>query len=495
MTEGKEFQRTLCKDVGVADGAEDEQTALPADGNGESADGAKKKKKREKFSVWLKRNRKKIVISLLSVLTAGVVLAAVLVPVHFVTLNDPDDFITMPVVKLPLSDAVTVEKSGSYIAHPDTVYTDDGNIIVMYPLGHGKGELAMRVSSDFGATWSDRVTGLPASFADSQETPTLYKLRFTDGATKLVMISGCPYWVATKYKANGFNFSYSDDNGVTWSEFENFYGTEWAGTNGKSAYDAIVAMSSLTQIYENGAPVDKWMGLFHDHSFNLYKTYLTFDADGNAQWSEPELVFGAGTENDNTARTHGMCEVEAIRVEGIATDSPYAEYNGAIILIGRTEKRTCRSLITVSTDEGATWSALKEVPYDLSGDRHKAEYDATTGKVLISFRQMIPVKHSAVSIYNRISNGWYAWVGTFEDLLSYTDDDAENDTAGDYLIELGRTAYFAKPYGAVIDNGYSGVVCVDGRFNVVGYGSFDEIGTTRYIISRTFTLAEIEALQ
>lgn len=435
----------------------------------------KTKKPREKFSAWFKRNRKKILVSLTAIFTVGVVLAVILVPVHFATLNEPSDYISIPVVRLPIDTAVTVEKTGSYIAHPDTVFVDDGTengkIIVMYPLGHGKGQIAMRVSSDFGMTWSDRVSDLPASYADSQETPTLYNLTFTDGSTKLVMISGCPYWVATKYKANGFNFSFSDDGGQTWSEFENFH----------SPADAIVAMSSLTQVKENGEFVDKWMGLFHDHSFNVYKTYLTFDEEGNAEWSEPELLMPNYADE---TQQYGMCEVEIIR-------NPE---NDALILIARAEKRISHSLIAFSYDEGMTWEGLKELPYELCGDRHKAEYDATTGKVLISFRQMIPVKRSAVSIYNRISGGWYAWVGTFDDLMSYADDDASNDSKGEYLIELGKTDYFAKPYDAVIDNGYSGVVCVDGTFNVVGYGSFDKVGTTRYIISRTFTLAEIEAL-
>lgn len=454
-----------------------ENNGTPTEATDAAAVAAVKKsgKPREKFSVWFKRNRKKIFISLTAVFTAGVLLAVILVPVHFATLNEPSDYISIPVVKLPLDTAVTVEKTGSYIAHPDTVYVDDGTrngkIIVMYPLGHGKGELAMRVSTDFGLTWSDRVASLPASFADSQETPTLYNLHFTDGSEKLVMISGCPYWVATKYKADGFNFSFSDDGGVTWSEFENFH----------SPADAIVAMSSLTQIKENGAYVDKWMGLFHDHAFNVYKTYLTFDDAGNAQWSEPELLM---PEYADETQRYGMCEVEIIR-------NPE---NDALILIARAEKRVSRSIIAFSYDEGMTWEGLKELPYELCGDRHKAEYDETTGKVLISFRQMIPVKRSAVSIYNRISGGWYAWVGTFDDLMSYADDDASNDAKGEYLIELGKTDYFAKPYDAVIDNGYSGVVCVNGRFNVVGYGSFDEVGTTRYIISRTFTLAEIEAM-
>ena len=433
----------------------------------ETPKGKKHKRPKEKFSVRLRRNRKKILLSLTAILALGAVLAVILVPTHFATLNEPADFIDLPVVSLSIDSAVTVEKSGSYIAHPDSVWVDDGSeqgkIIVMYPLGHGKGQIAMRVSYDMGLTWSDRVTGLPASYADSQETPTLYNLHFTDGSEKLVMISGCPYWVATKYKADGFNFSFSDDCGETWSEFEKFHSPE----------DAIVAMSSLTQIKEGGEYIDKWMGLFHDHEFNVYKTYLTFDEDGNADWSAPELLMPDYSEE---TQKYGMCEVEIVRNPDDDT----------LILLSRAEKRVSRSLIAFSYDEGETWEGLKELPYELSGDRHKAEYDETTGKLLISFRQMIPVKRSAVSIYNRISGGWYAWVGTFADLMTYADDDPSNDSKGDYLIELGKTDYFAKPYNAVIDNGYSGVVCVDGTYNVVGYGSFDKVGT--------FTLADIEKM-
>ena len=437
--------------------------------------GGKRKKSKEKFSAWLKRNRKKILISLVAILSAGVLLAVILVPTHFATLNEPADFIDLPTVSLSLDSAVTVEKSGSYIAHPDSVWVDDGSeqgkIIVMYPLGHGKGELAMRVSYDMGRTWSERVSGLPKSFEDSQETPTLYNLKFTDGNEKLVLISGCPYWPATTYKADGFNFSFSDDYGETWSEFEKFH----------SPYDAIVAMSSLTQVKENDVFVDKWMGLFHDHEFNVYKTYLTFDENGNADWSAPEPLMPNYAEE---TKKYGMCEVEIIR-------EPKSD---TLILLSRAEKRVSRSLIAFSDDEGESWYGLKELPYELCGDRHKAEYDPVSGKVLISFRQMIPVKRSAVSIYTAISGGWYAWVGTFDNLMSYADEDPSNDSKGEYLIELGKTDYFAKPYDVVRDNGYSGVVCVDGTFNVVGYGSFDKAGITRYIISRTFNLADIEKL-
>lgn len=116
----------------------------------------------------------------------------------------------------------------------------------------------------------------------------------------------------------------------------------------------------------------------------------------------------------------------------------------------------------VSHDMGLTWS------------------DRTTG---------LPARRSAIDNHTAVSNGWYAWVGTFDELLSYANDDPSDDSKGEYLIELGRTYYPGKPYDVAHDNGYSGVVCVNGVFNVVGYGCFDNTGDDRYIISRTFSLA------
>ena len=82
----------------------------------------------------------------------------------------------------------------------------------------------------------------------------------------------------------------------------------------------------------------------------------------------------------------------------------------------------------------------------------------------------------------RIIPVWHAWVGTFDDLLSYANDDPSDDSKGEYLIELGRTYCPGKPYDVAHDNGYSGMACVNGVFNVVGYGCFDNTGADRYII-------------
>ena len=423
--------------------------------------------------------KKKIIIAIAAIALIAALVSGILLGIYFGTRKDALDYSELKVIRLDEKYTSVVNKAYYYLGHPDLVETADGTLITAYPAGHGVGAILMQKSSDYGESWEGvAYEDKPASWEDSQETPTLYNLHFTDGRTRLVLISGCPYWPATSYKADGFNFSYSDDNGATWSEFQKFH----------SPYDAIVAMSSLTQLRdENGQHVDAWMGLFHDHKFNVYKTVLTFDENDNAVWSEPVGLFAA-SDNDNAALAakYGMCEVEVIRVEGTGTDD-----DGALILLGRANNRISNSLIAVSRDEGATWSALKELPYELCGDRHKAEYDAVTGRVLVSYRQMIPVRHSAISPYKTIGNGWYAWVGTFADLLSYADDDSSNDSAGDLLIELGKTDYFAKPYDRVLDNGYSGVVVKDGVFNVVGYGCFDATSLFPYIISLTFNLGDV----
>ena len=100
-----------------------------------------------------------------------------------------------------------------------------------------------------------------------------------DGSVKLIEISGGP---GSGDGFEGFTTSLSVDLGETWTDFK-----KWI--DGQAT---IVAMSSMIHVKENGKYIDKWFGTFHDFSYYNYKTYLTFDADGNEQWSEPEKMFG-----------------------------------------------------------------------------------------------------------------------------------------------------------------------------------------------------------
>lgn len=386
-----------------------------------------------------------------------------------------------------LYDQSTVDSSKDYIAHPDSVLLKNGNILTMYPAGHGKGAVLTKISTDGGITWAKSIENTPKSWEQSKETPTVYRLTFTDGKTddKLIMISANPKWWDEKFTTGGFNCSVSNDEGVTWSEFQRFYDLE-----SENPVIPVVAMASLTQLKENGKFVDKWMGFFHDSNFHNYKTILTFDENGRMNWSVPEKYF---KEYREIEKTSNMCEVEVIRSENGMGDE--------LCLISRSNSKKINSLISFSTDEGKTWTPPKEAPAALNGERHKAEY-TKDGRLFITFRSIErgekAKKNAKPSTKGGwISEGWVAWVGTYDDL--------KKGTEGEYRIKLAHiyTDNQKQPeYYAEADTGYCGnVVLPDGTIMTSTYGKFSPYEKTAdgkklktYICSKRINLKDMDAL-
>ncbi len=386
-----------------------------------------------------------------------------------------------------LYDLSVVDDSADYLAHPDSVLLKDGSILTVYPKGHGKGAILNKVSTDGGKTWSEEINNTPKSWEDSLETPTVYRLHFNDGKTadKLILISANPKWPGMT-TPGGFNCSVSTDEGQTWTEFQTFY-----DDSSSDKVIPIVAMSSLTQIKENGRFINKWMGTFHDPDFYNYKTYLTFDRDGNPHWSKPEKYFSKYRDIEKKAK---MCEVEIIRNSGGLGDE--------LCLIARSNSKNVNSLISFSSDEGKTWSEPKTAPAALNGERHKAEW-TKDGRLFITFRSIergskakenVPFK-----LYNSnkwISEGWVAWVGTFDDL--------KNGKEGQYRIKLAhiyKDGQTEPQYVANADTGYCGnVVLTDGTIVTSSYGKFspkelDSEGKYKtYICSKRINLKDTDEL-
>lgn len=380
----------------------------------------------------------------------------------------------------------TVDASKKYMAHPDSVLLNNGNILTVYPAGHGKGAVLNKISTDGGLTWSSEISNTPKSWKDSRETPTIYRLKFTDGKTtdKLIMISANPEW-KNDPTDGGFNCSVSSDEGQTWTEFETFY-----DINSSKPVVPIVAMASLTQLKENGTFVDKWMGFFHDGDFYNYKTILTFDEQGKPQWSEPEKYF---SDYRDIEEASNMCEVECIRSE---------QGNGdELCLITRSNSKKINSLVSFSKDEGKTWSKPVELPAALNGERHKAEW-TKDGRLFITFRSIErgpkAEKNAPSGTFGGyISEGWTAWIGTYDDL--------KNGTQGQYRIKLAHIyakGQKAPEYYAGSDTGYCGnVVLDDGTIVTSSYGKFspDEkinFGTDyrTYICSKRIRLTDTDEL-
>lgn len=379
-----------------------------------------------------------------------------------------------------LYDLVTVDDSRGYQAHPDSVLLKNGNILTMFPAGHGKGAVQTKISTDGGKSWSEEVANTPKSWENSQETPTVYRLQFTDGKTddKLIMISANPKWGEDE-TIGGFNSSVSTDEGKTWTEFELFYDLE-----SENSVIPIVAMASLTQLKENGKFVDKWMGFFHDRDFYNYKTILTFDEDGNAHWSTPEKYFAQYRDIEEESN---MCEVEVIRSE--------QGQGNELCLISRSNSKKMNSLISFSNDEGKTWSEPVEAPAALNGERHKAEW-TDDGRLFITFRSIERGKKAEAEstrkdVWGWISEGWIAWVGTYDDL--------KNGTEGQYRIKLAhiyKSGQRKPTYRAEADTGYCGnVVLDDGTIVTSTYGRFKPHNKGKtYIASKRINLKDTDEL-
>lgn len=391
-----------------------------------------------------------------------------------------------------LYENVTVDDSKGYLAHPDSVLLNNGDILTVYPEGHGKGRILSKISTDGGRTYTKKIEAQPKSWEKSLETPTVYRLQFTSGEEKLILISGNPRW-GMQSTPGGWNCSVSEDEGKTWSEFRLFWSND-----SEFPVIPIVSMASLTRLKENGRFVDKWMGLFHDAKYINYKTILTFDENGGYTWSKPEPYLSEYREYESFA---GVCEVEAVRSDCGAGDE--------ICLIARCNKKTCTSFLIFSRDEGKTWSKPVEAPVSLNGERHKADY-TSDGRLFITFRSIERCKE-AVRKARKLggektwySEGWVAWVGTYDDL--------RNGRSGQYRLKIAHTYLPSQNEPSIVanaDTGYCGnVVLPDDTIVTSSYGIFssenkkDGVYNTdkgaqkrkTYIVSKRIKLSDTDKL-
>ena len=277
---------------------------------------------------------------------------------------------------LPVLQTVVDREAGQYLGHPPTVLLEDGRtLIIVYPKGHGRGAIVMKRSTDGGRTWSKRLP-TPASWATSVEVPTIYRTVDKAGKKRLILFSGL-YPIRR---------AVSEDDGDTWSELEPI-----------GEYGGIVACASCERLADGD-----YMALFHDDGRFLRKqkppkgtrprfiVYKILSSDGGLTWSEPEVIA-------EHAEAH-LCEPGLIR-------SPDGRELAVLL---RENSRKFRSFVTFSRDEGKTWTTPRELPAELTGDRHTAKYVA--GKNLfISFRDNLKGSPSY--------GDWVAWLGSYDDVV------------------------------------------------------------------------------
>ncbi len=331
---------------------------------------------------------------------------------------------------------VVDREKGQYLGHPTTVLLEDGKtILCVYPKGHGKGAIIYKRSSDGGKTWSDRLP-TPRSWETSLETPTIHRVVDAAGKKRLIMFSGMyPIRMAV-----------SEDDGQTWGELEPI-----------GDYGGIVAMGCVIPLKTDAG---HYLAMFHDDGRSFTKggkatqtftLYQTKSIDGGLTWSRPTPVY--------TSKEVNLCEPGFIR-------SPDGKQ---IAVLLRENRRVKNSHVIFSDDEAQTWTAPRELPGSLTGDRHTAVY-APDGRLFLSFRDM--------TLDSKTKGDWVAWVGKYEDIV------AGNE--GQYRLRL-------KDNFDRFDCAYPGVEMLpDGTIVTTTYGHWAQ-GEPPYILSVRLTMEDIDA--
>lgn len=332
---------------------------------------------------------------------------------------------------------VVDRETGQYLGHPTTLLLEDGHtILCVYPRGHGKGAITLKRSADGGRSWSARLP-VPENWSTSKETPTIHRVVDAQGKRRLILWSGL-------YPAR---LAVSEDDAKTWSPLE--AAGNWGG---------IVVMGSLEPV-RNAA--GRYLAWFHDDGryfradsrpekpvvFHLYQVQSD---DGGIHWGQPRELLARSDVH--------LCEPGVIR-------SPDGR---RLAMLLRENSRRKNSHVMFSADEGATWSAPRELPESLTGDRHTGKY-APDGRLFISFRDTLAKSPTA--------GDWVAWVGRFEDL--------EAGRPGQYRVRLMDNQH-------QWDCAYPGVeVLPDGTFVTTTYGHWTA-NQPPYIVSVRLTLAELD---
>ena len=350
--------------------------------------------------------------------------------------SDPIPFL-IPTIELDdRTDLQTIvdQEDGVYLGHPSTVLLEDGKtILIVYPKGHGKGEIIYKRSEDGGKTWSDRLQ-VPHNWASSMEVPTIHRVVDGNGTKRLILWSGL-------YPAR---LAVSEDDGYSWS-----------GINPMGEWGGIVVMGSVVNLKTPG----HYLAMFHDDGrfftkdgkwtgvFTLYQTNST---NGGITWSHPGSIY------QNNEIHHS--EPGIIR-------SPDGNQLAALL---RENSRTKNSHVIFSNDEGKSWGRPLELPRELTGDRHTGKY-LNDGRLFLSFRDTAP---------NSPTQGdWVGWVGTYDDIIKRT--------PGEFRIRI-------KDNKHSWDCAYPGVELLpNGEIVTTTYGHWDE-GKNPYILSVRINIKDLK---
>ena len=380
-----------------------------------------------------------------------------------------------------------------YLGHVSSVTLDDNKtIIIAYPKSHGRGTIILKKSTDAGVTWSNRLE-TPESWHTSLQVPTLFKTKDACGNALLHMFTGLyPIRHSISYDLGntwselspigdfGGNVSFSDmihlDNSLYMGVFHDdgrfiaggnygkFYVVKKLLKNGERKIDVfkqdlcpdgtISAPEFVASCNNNVSVADGYEASetiyesFFGERSTKYKSriYTTISSDYGLTWSSPQCI---------------LSHSDAFIAEPALIKS---RDNKSIAMIMRENTRKFNSLVSLSCDNGKTWSQPTQTSSALTGDRHTIKY-LSDGRIIACFRDMHP--------NSNFYGNWVAWIGTYEDIIHGKD--------GQYKIQLKQNLG-----GRFGDCAYTGMeVLPDDTVIAITYGHWDK-DKSPYILSVRF---------
>lgn len=330
----------------------------------------------------------------------------------------------------------------TYQGHTDTVLLPDGKtMFTAWTIGHARHVGPLARSDDGGRTWSAKLD-VPNSWWTTSNTPTIHRLVDPKGVARLIVFAGGLDWDREGKPPYPMHQAISEDDGKTWSEMTR------NGVEGEVPPKSVVP-------FDGGARLVMWTDL---PGYVVQSESL----DGGLSWRVTRPVLEV---------PHRWSQPAVLR-------SPDGR---TLLMLLRENSRKHNSLFSVSTDEARTWSEPRELPAELTGDRHQLRY-APDGRLVVVMRDMAKTSHS----YGH----YVAWVGRFENIV--------RREPGQYRVKLlhnfMRNSHDLPGMGNS-DCGYSDLELLpDGTFVATTYIKYQPGPEKHSVVNVRFLLTETDKL-
>ncbi len=311
-----------------------------------------------------------------------------------------------------------------YKGHPTTLLMPDGKtMFCVYPLGHGGPSAVLRRSDDGGLTWTEPLN-VPDNWRQSNNCPAIFRLVGPDAKERLFVFEG-----------NGeMRQAVSEDGGSTWSPMA------------KNGLKTVMPFTAVIRLKDG-----RFMG-----GWNWQKsTWISLSNDGGLTWGPQRCIAKANDEFPGA----WPCEPAFIR-------SPDGN---EIACLMRENSRRYMSMAMFTRDEGQTWTEMRELPRELTGDRHQPRY-SSDGRLVIPSRDTAPASPT--------KGHFVAWVGTYDDIAA--------GRPGQYRVKLLHSH-------AGSDCGYPGLELLpDNTFVATTYVKYRPGTEKQSVVSARFKLSEVD---